>query len=57
MDKVEVVLGDNVCKIWNDYTFKAKWETLFNACPWVSIFQSKAFVFDWYKYHHLEFTP
>lgn len=46
---VEVLVGKQVLELLSDSLFLKKWDLLYDACPWVTIYQRKDFVISWYK--------
>ena len=38
-------------------SFLAEWDRLFEACPWATVFQSRAFVTTWYQAYQAKYQP
>src|SRR5687767_11402528 len=54
---VELLLGEEVFELLSDEAFQTGWDTLYQACPWATVFQSRAFVTTWYRIFQNEYLP
>lgn len=55
--EISILAGEKVLAKISDSVFLAKWEDLYQACPWGTVFQSREFVCAWYRLYHLNFMP
>ncbi|MBF8964685.1 GNAT family N-acetyltransferase [Pontibacter sp. FD36] len=56
-DKLKIVVGEAALGLIHEQAFIDEWDTLYNACPWATIFQEKKFAAAWYQLYNSEFTP
>ncbi|MDO6391453.1 GNAT family N-acetyltransferase [Pontibacter sp. BT731] len=49
--------GEDVYQLFTKEKFLSDWDSLYNACPWATAFQSKEFTTTWYNIHHEKITP
>lgn len=54
---VEILSGDDVISLLSDKSFLKLWDTLYNSCPWATVFQGKEFVSTWYRIYHKTYLP
>ncbi len=55
--KIEVLMGPEAEMLLDDAEFRRKWRTLYEKCPWGSVFQGEDFVITWYKTYKSQYTP
>lgn len=57
-DLFELITGDDVMALLiTDSGFRQSWDLLFAACPWATVFQSRAFITAWYQAYREEHYP
>jgi CelD/BcsL family acetyltransferase involved in cellulose biosynthesis len=56
-DLVELLAGKEVLSLLDDKAFLAAWDKLYEACPWATAFQSRAYVLSWYKIYNRYYEP
>jgi CelD/BcsL family acetyltransferase involved in cellulose biosynthesis len=54
---VDILTGERAMNTVADNEFLTKWDDLYLACPWGTVFQSKEFVCPWYQLYHSSFIP
>jgi hypothetical protein len=55
---IELIAGSAVIEmLTNDGWLQKSWDTLFNACPWGTVFQSRQFVTAWYQAYRDQHLP
>lgn len=45
----KIIIGEEVYAMLDEEEFQAKWDTLYEICPWATVFQSREFVSNWYN--------
>jgi CelD/BcsL family acetyltransferase involved in cellulose biosynthesis len=55
--KVEVFIGSEAEKLFENIEFCENWRRLSAACPWASVFQERDFVTAWYSTYRSRYTP
>lgn len=53
---IELITGSAVIDLLLDPWFQKSWDTLFESCPWATVFQSRPFItacYQVYREHHL----
>ncbi len=55
--KIEALMGFEAERLIESPEFRADWKTLYEKCPWGSVFQSEDFVVAWYDAYRSQFTP
>lgn len=56
-ETIELLNGVDVLTLITDPDFQANWNTLYNECPWGTVFQSPEFVSTWYRIYQYEYQP
>ncbi|MBD1397721.1 GNAT family N-acetyltransferase [Pontibacter sp. JH31] len=54
---VELLIGEPVFAMLEDRDFQNGWDTLYEACPWGTVFQSRGFVGAWYRTYRERYLP
>ncbi|MBJ6118249.1 GNAT family N-acetyltransferase [Pontibacter sp. BT310] len=57
LSKVELLVGQDVFSLLTNEEFKARWDILYSACSWATVFQSREFVTAWYNIYQKEYLP
>lgn len=55
--KLEVLVGEEVNDLLQEDDFRQEWETLYEACPWGTAFQSYTYVATWYEVYKDTYKP
>jgi CelD/BcsL family acetyltransferase involved in cellulose biosynthesis len=55
--KVQDCRGESYFHLQSDPAFRQKWDSLYSACPWATVFQSQAFAQIWYSTYAADFEP
>jgi len=55
---MELVAGSAVIDLLlNDAAFQKSWDTLYECCPWATVFQSRQFIAAWYTVYRQQHLP
>lgn len=54
---LKLITGEGVLKLLKDPIFLKAWDSLYAACPWGTVFQSRLFVKSWYEIYAPEYNP
>ncbi|SFG74930.1 GNAT family N-acetyltransferase [Pontibacter chinhatensis] len=55
--KIEVITGESVLQLLSDNSFLLSWSSLYQSCPWATVFQSHEYVSVWYQIYHQQHLP
>ncbi len=55
--KTELLVGEQAFVVFSEPTFKRKWDLLYEACSWCTVFQCREFVETWYEIYREEYVP
>jgi CelD/BcsL family acetyltransferase involved in cellulose biosynthesis len=55
--KIEISFGHAAQELIEDAEFSGRWKSLYDKCPWGSVFQCEDFVGAWYKTYKDRFDP
>ena len=55
--EVQVLVGSQVSEALTNSYFLSAWDSLYDQCPWGSVFQSKGFAATWYKIYDTQYQP
>lgn len=50
-------VGEEAWALLSQDLFLTDWDALYKACPWTTVFQSRAFVATWYKTYRSKYLP
>ncbi|ARS36248.1 GNAT family N-acetyltransferase [Pontibacter actiniarum] len=56
-ETVRLLVGDDVLLKINDEQYSSCWDSLYQACPWATVYQSIAFVSAWYEIYATTYQP
>lgn len=56
-DQMQILLGVEAFEKMQDMEFLGSWDSLYNACPWATVFQSRQYVHSWYLMFNSEYAP
>jgi CelD/BcsL family acetyltransferase involved in cellulose biosynthesis len=54
---MEICRSDDVFARLADPVFQAFWDSLYECCPWRTVFQSRSFVATWYEHYRSSYEP
>jgi CelD/BcsL family acetyltransferase involved in cellulose biosynthesis len=54
---MEICRSDDVFRRLADPAFQAFWDSLYEGCPWRTVFQSRCFVATWYEQYRSSYEP
>lgn len=54
---VRLAIGKEAMDLVTNPAFQKKWQSLYDACNWATIFQSPQFVIPWYSLYHNKYDP
>ena len=55
--EIELHAGDEVFELLAERSIQSGWDTLYDLCPWSTVFQSRSFVTTWYQIYGKEYEP
>jgi hypothetical protein len=55
--RIEIYQGEAVFKLLAEECMQLNWDALYEACPWATVFQSRAFVTTWYQTYRNKYLP
>lgn len=56
-DTFDLLVGDDALSLIQDDEFIFDWDSLFEHCPWATVFQKREFVTSWYSVYLDKYTP
>jgi hypothetical protein len=54
---MQICRSDDVFRRLSDPAFQAFWDSLYESCPWRTVFQSRRFVATWYEQYRSSYEP
>ncbi|MFC4872897.1 GNAT family N-acetyltransferase [Negadavirga shengliensis] len=55
--KIDYYTNDDVLSLLKNDNFLKKWDELYSACAWSTVFQSKEFIANWYRIFYHIYQP
>ncbi|WP_215222880.1 GNAT family N-acetyltransferase [Echinicola shivajiensis] len=56
-DQMQMLLGVEAFEWMRDREFLESWDSLYDECPWATVFQSRKYVHSWYLTFNSEYAP
>ncbi|MBD1397722.1 GNAT family N-acetyltransferase [Pontibacter sp. JH31] len=53
----QLLSGEQVVDLLCNTNFMAKWDLLYEQCPWATVFQKREFVSSWYQHYTSRYLP
>lgn len=50
-------VGEEAWVLLENESFQDRWDTIYETCPWATVFQSRPFVTSWYRVYRDRFSP
>lgn len=57
IEVIKVLIGKDALALASDQSFQLQWDSLYTSCPWATVFQSRQFVYTWYKLYREAYVP